>query len=62
MLQGIAECARIPAKFLEAERRAIGAQWFAQEYMAEFVDNGTAVFGRDLVDGSVDDGFEPLDL
>jgi len=56
------ECGRIPAEFLEGERRAIGAQWFAQEYMAEFVDNGTAVFGRDLVERAVDDGFGPLDL
>ena len=30
--------------------------------MADFVDNGAAVFGRDLVDGAVDDGFGPLDL
>ena len=28
------ECGRISAKFLEGERRAVGAQWFAQEYMA----------------------------
>jgi hypothetical protein len=54
------ECGRIPAEFLEAERRAIGPQWFAQEYMGEFVDNGAAVFGRDLVDRAVDDSFGPL--
>ncbi len=56
------ECARIPAEFLEGERWVIGAQWFAQEYMVEFVDNGTAVFGRDLVERAVDEGFGPLDL
>jgi Terminase large subunit, T4likevirus-type, N-terminal len=56
------ECARISGEFLEEERRAIGPQWFAQEYMAEFVDNGTAVFGRDLVEAAVDDGFGVLDL
>jgi hypothetical protein len=56
------ECARISTEFLEEERRAIGPQWFAQEYMAEFVDNGAAMFGRDLVEGAVDDGFGPLDL
>jgi hypothetical protein len=54
------ECGRITPGFLEAERRAIGPQWFAQEYLCEFVDNGAAVFGRDLVDAAVDDGFAPL--
>jgi len=56
------ECGRISAEFLEGERRAVGAQWFAQEYMAEFVDNGTEVFGRDLVERAVDDSFAPLEL
>jgi hypothetical protein len=56
------ECGRIAKEFLEEERRAIGPQWFAQEYMAEFVDNGAAVFGRDLVEAAVDDGFGVLDL
>lgn len=56
------ECARISAEFLEGERRACGAQWFAQEYMAEFVNHGTVVFGRDAVERAVDDGFGPLDL
>jgi hypothetical protein len=56
------ECARIPRAFLEAERRAVGPLWFAQEYMGEFVDSGAAVFGRDLVDRAVDDGFEALDV
>ena len=45
------ECPRIRAEFLEEERRAMGAAWFAQEYMCEFVDNGTAVFGRDAGGG-----------
>ncbi len=40
----------------------MGRAWFRQEYMCEFVDNGTAVFGRDLVEGAVDDGFEPLEF
>ena len=38
------ECARISAEFLEAERRAVGPMWFAQEFMGEFVDNGTETF------------------
>ena len=56
------ECTRISREFLEAERRAVGPLWFAQEYMGEFVDSGAAVFGRDLVDRAVDGGFEALDV
>ena len=43
-------------------RGAVGPLWFAQEYMGEFVDSGAAVFGRDLVDRAVDDGFQALDI
>ena len=34
--------------------------WFQQEYLCEFVDNGTEVFGRALVEGALDDALEPL--
>jgi hypothetical protein len=54
------ECPRIKAAYLEEERREIGAAWFRQEYMGEFVDNGTLVFGRDLVEAALDDDVEPL--
>jgi terminase large subunit-like protein len=54
------ECSRIQASFLEEERREMGAAWFQQEYMAEFIDNGSAVFGRDLVEAAIDDDVEPL--
>jgi hypothetical protein len=54
------ECARIGASFLEEERRELGAAWFQQEYMAEFVDNGSAVFGRDLVEAALDGDVEPI--
>jgi hypothetical protein len=56
------ECSRISAEFLDQERRAIGTQWFGQEYMAEFTDNGTAVFARDLVERAVDGSFAPLEI
>jgi hypothetical protein len=56
------DCPRIPGEFLEDERSAVGPLWFAQEYMAEFVDNGGAVFGRDLIDRAIDDGFPALDV
>lgn len=34
------QCPRIPADFLEEERRALGQEWFAQEYLCEFSDSG----------------------
>jgi hypothetical protein len=54
------ECPRIGADFLEEERREMGAAWFGQEYMTEFIDNGEAVFGRDVVDNAFDDDVDPL--
>ena len=44
------ECSRIPADFLQEERAALGSEWFAQEYLCEFVDNGTAWFDRGAVE------------
>lgn len=54
------ECPRIPKEFLEEERRAMGATWFDQEYCCGFVDNGTSVFARDVVEAALDDSVEPL--
>ncbi len=31
------DCLRIPAEFLESEKRVQGAEWFAQEYLCSFV-------------------------
>ena len=47
------ECPRIPAAFLEEERTAQGSDWFAQEYLCEFVDNGTTWFQRDMVEAAL---------
>jgi hypothetical protein len=55
------ECPRIGKEFLEEERGALGPVWFRQEYLCEFVDNGNAVFGRDLVERALDDDLEPLE-
>jgi hypothetical protein len=48
------ECPRIDASFLEEERSEQGAAWFEQEYMGEFVDNGSEVFARKLVEDALD--------
>jgi hypothetical protein len=49
------ECSRIPREFLEEEKQVLGSQWFAQEYMCEFVDNGSGWFARDVVEGALSD-------
>ncbi len=53
------ECGRIPASFLEEERRELGSRWFAQEYLCEFVDDGSGWFGRSLVEAALS-GDDPL--
>ena len=55
------ECSRIAPERLELERGQMGDAWFRQEYLCEFVDNGNAVFGRDLVERALDDELEPLE-
>ena len=54
------ECPRIAPKFLERERRNMAPMWFRQEYLAEFVDNGTSVFARDLIEAAIDPTIKPL--
>ena len=56
------ECERIPAAFLEEERGQMGAQWFQQEYMCEFVDGEAGVFSRDMVENALDDTVNRLDF
>ena len=52
------ECARIKPAFLERERGVMGALSFRQEYLGEFVDNGTGLFERDLVEGALNENIE----
>jgi hypothetical protein len=54
------ECPRIPKKFLEEERAALGEWWFRQEYLCEFVDVSTSLFSRDTIMDAFDPGIEPL--
>jgi hypothetical protein len=54
------ECPRIPAKFLDEERKTMGERWFRQEYLCEFTDAVSAVFDRDLVEKAISYDFEPL--
>jgi hypothetical protein len=56
------KCPRIPAQFLEEERRHMGAAWFRQEYMCEFVDSESGVFDWDLVRQALDGETQALDF
>ncbi len=49
------ECARIPAEFLEEERRTHPDNWFRQEYLCEFVQDFEGLFDMDLVDAAFED-------
>ena len=56
------DCPRISREFLEEERTILGSAWFDQEYQCRFIDNGSSIFSRELVEAALDDTIEPLDL
>jgi hypothetical protein len=43
------DCPRIPAAFLEKERRALGPRYFSQEYLCEFQSTNDALFSEPQV-------------
>jgi len=43
-------CPRISPAFLAEEERTLGAWWFQQEYLCQFLDAQTQVFTRDEID------------
>ncbi len=56
------ECAQISKRFLEEQRRVMGADKFRQEHMCEFVGRGMGVFDRELVESMLDDDVEPMEV
>jgi hypothetical protein len=54
------DCARIPASFLEEERRSLGDARFRSEYLCEFVDTEESVFDSAEVLAALDPGVRPL--
>jgi hypothetical protein len=54
------QCARIPASFLEEERRALPDSWFRQEYFCEFSDTEGAVFAYDDIERAFRGDFPSL--
>jgi len=49
------ECDRIGQVWLEGRRGAMDAAMFRQEFMVEFVDDGTEVFDRAVVEAALDE-------
>ena len=54
------ECARIRKELLEEERATMGERVFRQEYLCEFEDTVSGVFGRELVESAITDEITPL--
>jgi hypothetical protein len=54
------ECPRIPATFLEEERRALPAWVYRQEYECSFEETEDQVFGYDLVRSAITGDVKPL--
>ena len=53
-------CPRIPAAFLEEERRSMGEWWFEQEYGCRFMDHQDAVFRQADIEAALCDDVVPL--
>jgi hypothetical protein len=49
------QCPRILPAFLEDERSELGPKWFAQEYLCEFLDDGSGWFTRAVIEGAMCD-------
>jgi terminase large subunit-like protein len=54
-------CPRIPAEFLEQQRRELGPRWFAQEYENQFHDSIDQIFSSVDIQNACDDGVQPLE-
>jgi hypothetical protein len=51
---------RISTAFLEDERRALGPEWFAQEYECAFLDALGQLFSGQLIESLMSEDVEPL--
>ena len=54
------QCERIPQRFLDRERKRLGARHFKQEYLCEFLDSEYQLFPRELLDAAIDWDLKPL--
>jgi hypothetical protein len=56
------ECARIEPDFLAEELEELGEDKFRREYLCEFLDSGTELFGREAIEDAFDGSVRPLEL
>jgi hypothetical protein len=56
-----AECGRIPATFLEQEKRVMSGRFFGQEYCCEFGEQEDGVFDVMTIEKAFCGEFQPLD-
>ena len=56
------ECSRISPTYLEEERRHLGPMWFKQEFMCEFMDYGSGMFGQKMLEEALDSGTRALEF
>ncbi len=56
------ECPRISQEFLKEEQDSMGAWWFKQEYLCEFMDNATSAFSVEDIENAFDKEVEPWEL
>ncbi len=49
------ECPRIPAEFLEAEKRSMPEWWFSQEYLCQFSETEDQLFSHAMIANARDD-------
>jgi len=56
------DCPRIPAAFLEEERRGMGAFYFAAEYECQFLDSESQAFRREDIDNAFSEEVEPWQI
>lgn len=54
------DCARIPASFLEEERRTLPPLLFRSEYCCEFTDTIDQLFSSDVIEAALSDDIPPL--
>lgn len=56
------DCPRIPADFLEAQKRRLGERRFAQEFECAFIDTNRGFFHPEIVRKAFKESIQPLDL
>jgi hypothetical protein len=56
------QCGRLSEEFLERMRRTMGEYWFRQEFMCEFLDATTQLFGTAHIEAALDPSVEQWEL